>query len=47
LLIEDSEYQARRAAYVIAPAREKRGVLAKYAKLVASASEGAVTDKNL
>jgi dihydroxy-acid dehydratase len=28
-------------------ARETRGVLAKYAKLVTSASEGAVTDKNL
>jgi dihydroxy-acid dehydratase len=26
---------------------EKRGVLGKYAKLVASASEGAVTDKYL
>jgi dihydroxy-acid dehydratase len=29
------------------PARETRGVLAKYAKLVATASEGAVTDKYL
>ena len=47
LLIDDAEYDARRAAYVIAPQRETRGVLAKYAKLVASASEGAVTDKNL
>jgi len=47
LLIDDAEYDARRAAYVIAPPRETRGVLAKYAKLVASASEGAVTDKNL
>jgi dihydroxy-acid dehydratase len=28
-------------------ARETRGVLAKYAKLVSTASEGAVTDKNL
>ncbi|MFB9899322.1 hypothetical protein ACFFOV_02710, partial [Cerasicoccus arenae] len=27
--------------------RETRGVLAKYAKLVATASEGAVTDKDL
>jgi dihydroxy-acid dehydratase len=47
LLIDDSEYAARMAAYVPAAPRETRGVLAKYAKLVASASEGAVTDKNL
>jgi len=35
------------AAYVPQGPGEKRGVLGKYAKLVASASEGAVTDKNL
>ena len=29
------------------PPKELRGVLAKYAALVATASEGAVTDKNL
>jgi len=47
LLIPDAEYTARMAAYVPSPPRETRGVLAKYAKLVTSASEGAVTDKNL
>lgn len=47
LLIPDDEYQARMAAYQPRPPRETRGVLAKYAKLVTSASEGAVTDKNL
>jgi len=47
LLIEDAEYNARMAAYKPTGAGEKRGVLGKYAALVASASEGAVTDKNL
>ncbi|MEZ5413753.1 MAG: dihydroxy-acid dehydratase [Opitutaceae bacterium] len=47
LLIPDADYQARLAAYVPPLPRETRGVLAKYAKLVASASEGAVTDKYL
>ncbi|MBK9990851.1 MAG: dihydroxy-acid dehydratase [Verrucomicrobia bacterium] len=47
LLIPDSEYTARLAAYKPRPPKETRGVLAKYAKLVATASEGAVTDKYL
>jgi dihydroxy-acid dehydratase len=47
LLIPETEYEARLAAYTPRPPRETRGVLAKYAKLVASASEGAVTDKYL
>lgn len=47
LLIPDSEYAARMAAYKPRPPKETRGVLAKYAKLVATASEGAVTDKYL
>jgi dihydroxy-acid dehydratase len=47
LLIPDAEYTARLAAYVPPPPKETRGVLAKYAKLVTSASEGAVTDKYL
>ncbi|MEO0054575.1 MAG: dihydroxy-acid dehydratase [Verrucomicrobiota bacterium] len=47
LLIPDAEYAARLAAYKPLPPKETRGVLAKYAKLVASASEGAVTDKYL
>ncbi len=47
LLIPDAEYSARMAAYTPPPPKETRGVLAKYAKLVATASEGAVTDKYL
>ncbi len=47
LLIPDADYAARMAAYKPRPQRETRGVLAKYAKLVSTASEGAVTDKNL
>ncbi|QYM80678.1 dihydroxy-acid dehydratase [Horticoccus luteus] len=47
LRIPDAEFAARMAANAPRPPREKRGVLAKYAKLVASASEGAVTDKHL
>ncbi len=47
LLIPDTDYAARMAAYKPLPPRETRGVLAKYAKLVSTASEGAVTDKCL
>jgi dihydroxy-acid dehydratase len=47
LLIPDAEYAARMAAFIPRPPKETRGVLAKYAKLVATASEGAVTDKYL
>jgi dihydroxy-acid dehydratase len=47
LLISKAEYDARMKAYQPPPPRETRGVLAKYAKLVSSASEGAVTDKYL
>ncbi len=47
LLIPDADYASRMAAYTPRPPKESRGVLAKYAKLVASASEGAVTDKYL
>ncbi|MFT3870637.1 MAG: dihydroxy-acid dehydratase [Nibricoccus sp.] len=47
LLIPDAEYAARMSAYKPRPPKETRGVLAKYAKLVATASEGAVTDKYL
>jgi dihydroxy-acid dehydratase len=47
LLIPEAEYTARMAANQPRPPKEKRGVLAKYARLVTSASEGAVTDKNL
>ena len=47
LLISETEYAGRMAAYKPRPPRETRGVLAKYAKLVSTASEGAVTDKYL
>lgn len=47
LLISDIEYKNRMAAYIPQGPKELRGVLAKYAALVSSASEGAVTDKNL
>jgi dihydroxy-acid dehydratase len=45
--ISDEEISKRKAAWVQPEPRYTRGVLAKYAKLVASASEGAVTDKYL
>lgn len=47
LLIDEAEYEARLAAYEPSGPGEMRGVLGKYAALVATASEGAVTDKNL
>jgi len=47
LLIPDEEFSSRMAAYTPPPPNETRGVLAKYARLVSSASEGAVTDKYL
>ncbi len=47
LLIPDTDYSTRLAAYKPLPPKETRGVLAKYAKLVSTASEGAVTDKYL
>jgi dihydroxy-acid dehydratase len=42
-----AELANRKAAWVQPEPRYRHGVLAKYAKLVTSASEGAVTDKNL
>jgi dihydroxy-acid dehydratase len=41
--LPDEEIARRAAAYSPPPATEATGVLAKYAKLVSSASEGAVT----
>ncbi len=41
--IDPAEEAKRRAAWTKPPLRVQRGVLAKYARLVASASEGAVT----
>lgn len=45
--LDDAALQARRENWTQPEPRYTRGVLAKYAKLVTSASEGAVTDKNL
>jgi dihydroxy-acid dehydratase len=42
LLIDEAELAARREAWTPLPATFTKGVLAKYAKLVRSASEGAV-----
>jgi len=47
LHLSDTEIQARLAAWTQPAPRYTKGVLAKFAKLVSSASEGAVTDKNL
>ena len=45
--LTDEEITTRMAAWVQPAPRYTRGVLAKYAKLVSTASEGAVTDKYL
>ncbi|CAI2718784.1 dihydroxy-acid dehydratase [Nitrospina watsonii] len=42
--VTDAELQARRAQWQAPPIKYQTGVLAKYAKLVTSASKGAVTD---
>ena len=47
LNVSETELAARHAAWQPRPARYRRGVLAKFAKLVSSASLGAVTDLNL
>jgi dihydroxy-acid dehydratase len=47
LHVDDAELRARLAEWQKPAPRYTRGVLAKYAKLVASASEGAVTDRDL
>jgi dihydroxy-acid dehydratase len=44
LKIPKTEIKKRRASWKKPKPKEKRGVLAKYARLVSSASEGAVTD---
>jgi len=43
LNVSDAELAKRRAAWVAPAIRVQRGVLAKYAKCVHSASEGAIT----
>ena len=44
LNISEAQIESRFEAWQAPEIKEKRGVLAKYAKLVSSASEGAVTD---
>ena len=43
--ISDAELQSRRAAWKRPPFKADRGTLAKYIRLVKSASEGCVTDE--
>ena len=43
VLVDEDELAARRTTFEPLPPRYDRGVLAKYAKLVGSASKGAVT----
>jgi dihydroxy-acid dehydratase len=45
--LSESEIAERKASWAQPKPRYTRGVLAKYAKLVSTASEGAVTDKYL
>ncbi|WP_392890125.1 dihydroxy-acid dehydratase [Pseudomonas migulae] len=45
--VSDAELAKRKTRWVRPESKYKRGVLAKYAKTVSSASEGAVTDKYL
>lgn len=47
LNVSDEELAQRRAKWTAPEPRYKRGVLAKYATLVSSSSQGAVTDKDL
>ncbi|MFM8349728.1 MAG: dihydroxy-acid dehydratase, partial [Actinomycetales bacterium] len=44
LLVPEAEVQDRRSRFTSLPPRYDRGVLAKYARLVGSASQGAVCD---
>jgi len=47
LHVSEEELERRRAAWAPPEPRYRRGVLAKYAKLVSTSSRGAVTDLNL
>jgi len=44
LLVDETEFAARRDGWAPPPAKHQRGVLAKYARLVGSAATGAVCD---
>jgi dihydroxy-acid dehydratase len=43
--VSDAEMKARRTAWTAPPLKAQRGTLAKYIRLVKSASEGCVTDE--
>jgi dihydroxy-acid dehydratase len=43
--VSDEEMARRRAAWTMPPYKAERGTLAKYIRLVKSASEGCVTDE--
>jgi dihydroxy-acid dehydratase len=45
LLVDPAELERRRAEFTPLPPRYERGVLAKYSRLVGSASRGAVCDE--
>jgi dihydroxy-acid dehydratase len=45
LEVSDEELARRRASWTAPPQKATRGVLAKYVRLVGSASEGCVTDE--
>ncbi len=47
LNVDESEITKRRQAWSAPKSKYTRGLLAKYARLVSSASKGAVTDLNL
>ncbi len=47
LNVDEEELERRRAEWTAPEPRYQRGTLAKYAKLVSSSSQGAVTDKDL
>ncbi|MFN9805643.1 MAG: dihydroxy-acid dehydratase, partial [Betaproteobacteria bacterium] len=47
LNVDDAELARRRAAWKQPAPRYTKGVLAKFAKLVSTASKGAITDENL
>jgi dihydroxy-acid dehydratase len=44
LLVDEAELERRRAGWAPLPPRYTRGVLAKYARLAASAADGAITN---
>ncbi len=45
VVVSDEELAQRKAKWIAPPLKHKKGILYKYAKTVASASEGCVTDK--